>query len=161
MSREWKSKPVELATSPARRWLRRLICAPVLLAIAGCGSSKKSDRLPVFPTSGKLSFEGRSLSGAFVVLHPKGTTNGGAVPRPHAQAASDGSFTLTSYEANDGAPAGAYTVTVELRSLVKHGGDVTAGPNILPAQYGRAETSPVNAQIAEGRNELPKIQIRK
>ena len=82
-----------------------------------------------------------------------------AAPRhgPTLQAAADGSFALTSYESNDGAPAGDYTLTVELRSLVKNGGDVTAGPNTLPAKYGRAETSPVTVQIAEQTNDLPEI----
>ncbi len=106
-------------------------------------------------------FDGRPLTGAFVVLHPKGSTDGKPAPRPHAQAAADGSFTLTSYESNDGAPAGDYTLTVEYRALVNRGGDVTAGPNVLPPKYSRAETSPVAVQIAAGRNILPEIQITK
>ena len=137
-----------------------LICAP-MAAIAGCGSSQGSDRIPVFPASGHLAYDGRPLAGAFVVLHPKATDAGRSTPRPHAQVAADGSFSLTSYETNDGAPAGDYTVTVELRPLVKHGGDITAGPNTLPVKYSRTETSPVTVQIAEGRNDLPEIQIRK
>jgi len=131
-----------------------------LVTVAGCGSSQNGDRLPVFPASGKLVYDGRPLEGAFVVLHPKGAASGRAAPRPHAQASADGSFTLTSYESNDGAPAGDYTLTVELRSLVKHGGDVTAGPNTLPPKYSRADTSPVAVQIAEGTNTLSDIQIR-
>jgi hypothetical protein len=138
-----------------------LIALGLLASLAGCGSSPSGDRLPVFPASGKLTFDGRPLTGAFVVLHPKGAASGRTAPRPHAQAAADGSFTLTSYESNDGAPAGDYTLTVELRSLVNHGGDVTAGPNILPAKYGRVETSPIAIQIAEETNTLPDIQIRK
>jgi hypothetical protein len=144
----------------AWRW-SLLIGLPLFVGLAGCGSSQNGDRLPVFPASGKLVYDGRPLDGAFVVLHPKGAANGRAAPRPHAQASADGSFTLTSYESNDGAPAGDYTMTVELRSLVKHGGDVTAGPNTLPAKYSRVDTSPVAVQIAEGTNQLPEVQIRK
>ncbi len=146
---------------PERLWPHLLISLPLLVSLAGCGSSQSGDRVPVFPASGKLTYDGRPLTGAFVVLHPKGAVSGPAAPRPHAQAAADGSFTLTSYESNDGAPAGDYTLTVELRSLVKHGGDVTAGPNTLPAKYSRSDTSPVAIQIAEGTNTLPDIQLRK
>jgi hypothetical protein len=138
-----------------------LLGLPLLVSLAGCGSSPSGDRLPVFLASGKLTFDGRPLTGAFVVLHPKAAVSGRTAPRPHAQAAADGSFTLTSYESNDGAPAGNYTLTVELRSLVNHGGDVTAGPNTLPAKYSRVETSPITIQIAQGTNTLPDILIRK
>ncbi len=144
-----------------RRWLPRCsIYLPLLAALAGCGSSQSNDRLPVFPAVGKLVYDGRPLAGAFVVLHPKSAANGKTAPRPHAQAAADGSFTLTSYESSDGAPAGNYTVTVELRPLVKHGGDITAGPNTLPPKYSRAETSPLIVQIAEGRNDLSELRIK-
>ena len=154
---------VSISRSPkSRRFTagRRWLAAASLLALAGCGSSQtSSDRLPVFPATGKIVFDGRPLTGAFVVLHPKGSADAKSTPRPHAQAAADGSFTLTSYESNDGAPAGDYTLTVEYRALVKHGGDVTAGPNVLPPKYSRAETSPVAVQIAAGRNILPEVQI--
>jgi hypothetical protein len=138
-----------------------LICAPLVAAFAGCGSSQGSDRVPVFPATGRLVYDGRPLAGAFVVLHSKGAEQSHRAPRPHAQVSADGSFSLTSYDTDDGAPAGDYTVTVELRPLVRRGGDITAGPNTLPSKYCRAETSPVTVQIAEGRNELPEIQIRK
>jgi len=161
MSRVKEAMPADHRSEAKRHRSRCLICLPLVAALAGCASSQNADRLPVFPATGKLIYDGRPLAGAYIVLHPKGTADGRAAPRPHAQAAADGSFALTSYESNDGAPAGDYTLTVELRSLVNHGGDVTAGPNTLPAKYGRAETSPVIVQIAEQTNDLPEIQIRK
>ncbi len=161
MSREKESLPHGRRSLIQPRWPHWSICLPLLAALAGCGSSPSGDRQPVYPATGKLVYDGRPLAGAFVVLHPKGAAAGHVVPRPHAQAAADGSFTLTSYESSDGAPAGNYTVTVELRPLVKHGGDVTAGPNTLPPKYSRAETSPLTVQIAEGRNDLAEIQIKK
>jgi hypothetical protein len=161
MSHVRESEPAGRRSLAKRRWPRRLICMQLLAAIAGCGSSQSTDRLPVFPVVGKLVYDGRPLKGAFVILHPKSAAHGKAAPRPHAQAAADGSFALTSYESSDGAPAGNYTVTVELRSLVSQGGDVTAGPNTLPAKYSRAETSPLIVQIAEGRNDLSEIRINK
>jgi hypothetical protein len=163
MSKEKGFRQPRWRTVGNRRLAALLLCAPIVIAFSGCGSSPDADRVQVFPTSGRVVYDGRPLAGAFVVLHPKGAgaAVGRAVPRPHAQATADGSFTVTSYESNDGAPVGDYTLTVELRPLVNHGGDVTAGPNTLPAKYSRAETSPLSVQIAEGRNDLPEIQIRR
>lgn len=149
---------------PTRRpspWRRRcVILAPLLAAVAGCGSSSKGDRVPVFPASGRVVFDGRSLDGAYLVLHPQDAKDNVA-PRPHAKLASDGSFQLTSYETNDGAPAGGYTATVELRPLVKNGGDYAPGPNVLPTKYGIAASSPLKVQIASGANTLGDLQIQK
>jgi hypothetical protein len=142
-------------------WRSSLACGPLLVALCGCGSSQPADRVPVFPAAGKVSFDGRPLTGAFVVLHPKAAADGKTAPRPHAQAAADGSYTLTSYEANDGAPAGDYTVTIELRPIVKNGGDYAPGPNVLPARYSRETSSPLTVQIAAGSNTLPDLQITK
>jgi hypothetical protein len=136
-----------------------LTAAAYLLAIGGCGKSQDPvGRPPVFHAEGKLVYDNGPLAGAFVVLHPR-APSGPSSPRPHGQAAADGSFTLTSYDSNDGAPAGEYAVTVELRPLVKNGGDYAAGPNVLPKKYSRAETSPVTVKIAEGNNDLAPIQI--
>jgi hypothetical protein len=161
MTHEEKCVAARCRLQLARRRLRPLICAPLIGLLCGCGSSQSGDRVPVFPASGRLVSDGQPLAGAYIVLHPKGADAGHAAPRPHGQAAADGTFSLTSYETNDGAPAGDYTLTVELRPLVKNGGDFTAGPNILPAKYSRAKTSPVTVNITQGRNELAEIQFRK
>src|SRR5262249_18859054 len=65
----------------------------------------------------------------------------------------DGSFTLTTYVANDGAPVGDYAVAVTLRTppwdeLGK------PGPNQLPARYGQPQTSGLRAKVIEGTKEL-------
>jgi hypothetical protein len=137
---------------------RHSVGVAVILALSGCGSSRDAtDRLPVYLASGRLIYS-KPLTGAFVVLHPKAGSDQ-KTPRPHGRVESDGSFALTSYDSNDGAPAGEYTVTVELRPLVKHGGDYSAGPNVLPAKYSRAETSPVKVTVAAGKNDLEPIRI--
>jgi hypothetical protein len=101
-----------------------------------------------------------TLRGAFVVLHPQGTQSADGV-RPRGHVAEDGNFSLSTYETNDGAPAGDYKVTVEYRSLVKKpSGDVAAGPNVLPKQYSRPETSPISVRIASGDNALAPIVLK-
>ena len=136
----------------------------LVVAATGCGSAQDPNLLPVFPAQGKLSFQGKVPVGAYVALYPKANVpkapNGQAVV-PRGQVESDGSFNLTSYAANDGAPVGEYAVTVEWhKTITLPSGVPNLGPNLLPAKYSKAETSPVTVQIAQGKNELPAIILK-
>ena len=140
--------------------------APLLLVIAfsGCGSSRQQDRVPVFPAQGTATLEGRAPKGALIVLHPK-TANGHAANatllRPHGTIHSDGSFELTSYETNDGAPVGQYAVTFEFHKIVKYpNGESGPGPNLVPKKYSKPETSPLVVQIVQGENKLSPMVIK-
>jgi hypothetical protein len=140
--------------------LALLLLVVFLAGIAGCGSSQDPNRLQVFPAKGQIAFPGKPVGGAFVVLHPKAAT-GSQLVRPRGNVREDGTFSLTTYDANDGAPAGEYKVTVELHNLVKRAnGDVSLGPNIVPKQYGNPKTSPLTVRIAEGENSLPPIMLK-
>jgi hypothetical protein len=130
------------------------------IGFTGCGSSPDPNRLPVFPAKGQIAFKGKPANGAFVVLHPKKAV-GVDVVRPRAQVQEDGTFLLSTYDANDGAPAGEYKVTLELHNFIKNkNGDISRGPNVLPKQYGRPDTSPITVLIAEGENSLSPIVLK-
>jgi hypothetical protein len=140
--------------------LTLLVLVVFLSGIAGCGSSQDPNRLKVFPAKGQIAFLGKQVGGAFVVLHPKASSSSEVV-RPRGNVHEDGTFSLTTYDADDGAPAGEYKVTVELHNLVKRAnGDVSLGPNIAPKQYGNPKTSPLTVRIAEGENALPPIVLK-
>ena len=127
-----------------------------LLAV-GCGGDGIS-RLKTHPVEGLVQFEGRPLEGAFVVLHPKGVSDPKHLA---AQAKTDatGKFKPTTYDANDGAIAGEYSVTVEYFELVKSEEGVKAGPNILPEKYASPKTTDLTIRVAEGENKIPVINI--
>ena len=131
----------------------------ILLCGSGCSDTDEI-RLPVFPVKGQISFNGKPAAGAFVVLHPKGNADPRLVP-PRAIVDADGSFELSTYESQDGAAAGEYSLTVEWRKLVKEGGDFKAGPNVLPARYSKPATSKLEVRVAEGFNQLEPIQLRR
>lgn len=135
---------------------RVLVLGSALTALACSGGD---DRVPVFPVEGKLLFKGKPAPGAFVVFHPADRDPKVAAVRPSAQVSPDGSFRLTTYEAQDGAPASDYVVTVEWRKLVGKGNDVIAGPNVIPSKYGRPETSDLKFKVARGPNVLPPLEI--
>lgn len=137
--------------------IKGLVLGAALLA-GGC-AQKDESRAPVFPVRGQLSFEGQSAPGAFVVFHSVEDT--GDEPRPIAHVGPDGSFQLTTYDKDDGAPSGEYAVTVEWRKLVTKGEEAEAGPNVIPGRYAKPETTPLKVTVAEAPNDLPPLQLTK
>jgi hypothetical protein len=118
--------------------------------------------VPLYPVSGTVKVQGEPASGAFVVFHPKNLPSQGAEPiRPSAHVKTDGSFQLTSFDNGDGAPAGSYVVTVQWHKLIKDGGDVKAGPNVVPSDYSKADTTPLLVSVKESENKLDPIEITK
>jgi hypothetical protein len=133
-----------------------VVAAFGILPGLGCGESES--RVPVHPVLGAIQFRGQPANGAFVSLHPKNAAEG--VPNPRATVAKDGSFLVSTYDGNDGAPEGDYIVTVQWYKPVKQGNDLVGGPNVLPAKYASPRTSDVVIHIAAGENRLKPIQLR-
>ena len=139
--------------------LGRLICtlvvASALIQSVGCSSGEA--RRPTQPASGTLKILGKAAPGATLVFHPDQPW-GKDEPKPRATVKPDGSFEVTTYEGNDGAPEGNYTVTVEWFVPNKpDDGNVT---NRAPAKYGKAQSSPLKATIGKGPNTLPALEIK-
>jgi hypothetical protein len=155
-ARIWRTPP-----RPQRPLLPLTAAALVLLA-AGC--SGNGDRKPVYPVRGRVLYEGKPAAHALVVFHPLADAGKGAV-LPRGQVGADGTFTLTTYDANDGAPAGEYAVTVEwwlsTATTRTREGDGTPPVNRLPPRYARPQTSGLRVKIGEGDNQLPAFQLKK
>jgi hypothetical protein len=139
-------------------WSLATLVAIASLALTGCSESGPQ-RIPVFKTAGKITFNNQPVDGAFLVLHPKAASSPD-VPKPTAHVKPDGSFEPTTFDTADGAPAGEYVVTVQWQKLVKVGGEWVPGPNLLPGKYSNPATSDVIVKVAEGKNELPAITLR-
>ena len=69
------------------------------------------------------------------------------------RAEADGSFALSTYTANDGAPAGEYAVTVVWWNPPVDA-EGKPGPNLLPQRYAKPETTPLKAVVKAGPNEV-------
>ncbi|MFO0890638.1 MAG: hypothetical protein U0790_16025 [Isosphaeraceae bacterium] len=138
-------------------------CAFALLLAAGslpgCSNADQG-ATAVYPVKGKVTFEGEPASGAFVVFHPKSAAApGGEGQRPSAQVKPDGSFEVTTRSQADGAPAGDYAVTVQWNKLVKQGSDATPGPNVIPPDYTKPDTTPIKVSVKQSSNELNPFEI--
>jgi hypothetical protein len=124
------------------------------------GRGRGPERMAVHPLTGTLVFEGQPAAGAAIVLYPQDPS---ISVRPRASVKDDGSFAVTSYEPDDGAPAGDYRVTVEWRRPVagqESGGDDLPPPNVLPSVYAIPQTTPLKVSVKEGENEFPAITFQ-
>src|SRR5208282_3006456 len=111
------------------------------------------------PVRGKVFFEGSPPADALVTFHLLNPTTKKFDRTGEALVDPDGTFTLSSYTANDGAPVGDYTVTVVWNSpFVDAQGN--PGPNQLPERYSKAETSDLRVKVREGPNDFV-LELRK
>jgi hypothetical protein len=75
-------------------------------------SSPTAGQKPVHPVKGQLFVNDKPAAGAFVLFVPVNEPADAKDPRPGAEVGEDGSFALSTYGENDGAPAGEYVVVV-------------------------------------------------
>jgi hypothetical protein len=132
-----------LPSSSATALLALAICLPAL------GCQKSEERVATFPVSGKVLKGGVPINYATIVFHPVDASDT-AVAKPRGVTNPDGTFQLTTYDGNDGAPAGSYQVTIQQWLTEKP----EEGPkNRLKEKYSDPKTSQLTATISEGNNE--------
>jgi hypothetical protein len=135
--------------------MRRRLTLALLLSALLCSACGRGQR-PLYQVRGKVLLDGKPTPHALVVFHPVGEAEPDAA-RPRANVAEDGTFTLTTFEAGDGAYAGDYAVTVEW--WLSRGRD-EAPVNRLSARYAKPATSGLRATVAEGHNDLQPFNLR-
>ncbi len=127
------------------------------LVLAGCGGGPK--KVAVFKATGTVTFQGKPLPQASVTFSPvdDGQT---AVPgvtndKPVAYGMTDdkGEFTLTTYTAGDGAPAGSYNVVVS--KAVPTGAASDAAHSADPAVLAKAQAGHDAASSATTGSVIP------
>jgi hypothetical protein len=146
-----------MKSKPVLGWsLHCLLSATVLMMICSCSANKR-----VYPVSGKVLFEGKPAARAIVKFYAVDAAEkqGGQAVVPQGIVGEDGSFRLTTYRSEDGAPAGKYNVSVFWANPSK-GGDDYDKP-LIPARYLNAETSGLTAVVEERATELPPFQLTK
>ncbi|WP_422924663.1 hypothetical protein [Singulisphaera sp. PoT] len=151
--------PRRFATSRSAALSGRFTSLIILAALlAGCGGN--GDRVPVYPVKGKVTVFGEVPEGALVILNP--VKDGGETEiRPSGKVRSDGTFSVTTYDADDGAPAGEYLGTIQWNKLVQNGRDWKAGPNVVPKDYASRQTSPWKITVEAAPKELEPLAIAK
>jgi hypothetical protein len=126
----------------------------VLLAF-GCSTGTG-----LHPVHGKVLLDGEPAVGALVVFHPC-TKPEKTTLRPSARVASDGSYKLGTYVADDGAPPGTYTVTIVMsvtRTEPSSRATVRKAQR-FPARYAQPSKSPLSATVQAAPTEVPPFEL--
>lgn len=119
-------------------------------------ATRDGSRLSLSPVTGRVLVDGAPAEGASVVFHPLDPKQD---VKPRGAVGADGTFKLTTYLPGDGAPSGDYKVTVEWYKLIETPqGDPTPGPNLLPSEWSKPETT-VHKVTVSGSTELPPFQV--
>lgn len=111
------------------------------MLITGCGgeTEQASNLLKPFPVKGSVLFKGKPLTGGTVRFEPE---DGGREAAGNIEP--DGSFTLTTFEAADGAVAGKHRVAVD---------PPADKPKSIPAKYKSAASSGITLEVSPHKTE--------
>ena len=139
----------------ARPLTLRLLLGGALASVLLLGASC-SGRKTVYPVTGKVLFEGRPAAGAVVQFHPQDKADKNALA-PLGEVGADGTFRLTTYAHEDGAPAGRYAVTVSW-GVPSKGGD-GYDRLLVPGRYLSPATSKLTAEVPPQATELPPFKL--
>jgi len=145
-----------------RRSLPCGLLALAALIMPGCGEDE-GHRFPVHPTGGKVTLGGKPVAKAIVRFHP---TDPATVKIPDGKQGlpvvlttetdADGAFTLSTYLADDGIPAGDYKVTVAIglnESDVENGdGAPSSRAPTVANIYRDPASTPLKATVKPGEN---------
>ena len=114
----------------AGRALLGLLALCLLIGLSGCGNGRKT----CYKVSGKVLVNGKPVKNVMVVFNPLDTSPEERLA-PSAMTDDNGEFRLSTYDMEDGAPAGNYSVTFTWREpsgLLKNQFD---GPDRLKNRY--------------------------
>jgi hypothetical protein len=107
--------------------------------------------------SGTVHVDGVPAAHAMVVFHYKDPATKKLTRAGDAFIEADGSFVLSTYAPNDGAPAGEYVVTVAANA------GYGKSPNFrveIPEAYTKPDTSPLTATVKSGPNAVA-LELKK
>jgi len=134
--------------------MKRILSFCCCLCVVSC-SNKYGDH-PPYPTTGQILVNGQPAADALIVFHHVDNWGDTSIV-PQAWTDGDGRFTLSTYDMNDGAPAGDYRVVVEWPTY--HRGR-NIGPDRLAGKFAQRETSDLKAHVDKGKNELPPFALK-
>ncbi|MCC9599532.1 hypothetical protein LOC67_03090 [Stieleria sp. JC731] len=136
-------------TRPVRMFaLSLMLCMSI-----GCG--KEAWKSATYPAGGSFTVNGKPAVGAVVELVSLGQPPDERNSRPWAIVKEDGSYTLSTYESEDGAPVGNYAITLRWPP------DVTqpSFEDQLGGKYTTARATQWSVEIKEGENSIDPIVI--
>lgn len=121
------------------------------------GSS--SPPLETIAVKGKVTLNGKPIPGASIQLHPVPGSQAAIEVHPRGLAGDDSQVEFTTFQPKDGVPAGEYVATVSYMRIKVVNGESVAGPQLVPAIYTKASTSPLRVKVSSETRDLPTLQV--
>jgi len=136
-----------------RRTALAMLAAVGMAAIAACSANHAviANQKPVHPVKGQVLVGNQPAAGAFVLFVPVNEPQPPQDPRPRAEVKADGSFALSTYGEEDGAPAGEYIVTIRWTD--------PEDQDRLQGVYSDSASSKLRATVGEKQNDLPAFKL--
>ncbi|MBI3822329.1 MAG: hypothetical protein HY289_06580 [Planctomycetes bacterium] len=139
-----------------QRWLCLILVSIAAPCLAGCSRSA----LATHPVRGQVYYRDKPLAEALIVFHALDASDH-AANKPIAYTDSEGKFTLTTMKPGDGAPAGEYAITVDLREAVLVGEEKTrSGKSLLPERYRNVQKAVFKFRVEPGENIVPRLDVK-
>ena len=138
-----------------------VLCGLLLAAMSGCGQAPAGDAPDgkLVSVKGQALFLDKPIPKATVTFHPLAVADKKA-KTPFAVVQEDGTFLMTTYRPEDGAPAGEYSVTVSWFKPAKGtSADDGIGEELLPAKYQRPESSGLKVTVKADSSEAVVLKL--
>lgn len=138
-------------TANHRAWAAGVILA-IGFVLIGCGP-QDDGRLKSYPVRGKVTVDGQPTKGVYVFLVPDKQPSTHGI-YPNAITDENGEYWVSTYDSEDGAPLGDYTVTAkwpEGEGLMVN----SESPDRLQGKYADAAKSQLKLTVREATREKP------
>jgi len=132
-----------------------LMCG-LISTFVGCGDAVDPNRPKTFPAGGQVTHKGQPVEGAIVMFVGANTGARGSIGKTDAA----GNFSLTTFDAGDGALPGPYRITISKTIVEEVPERPAATPGaepinsvskeMLPTKYKDPSTSGLLAEITDG-----------
>jgi hypothetical protein len=132
----------------------------VCLVALGCGGNGKPK---AYPVTGTVTLNGQPIEGASVSFFTQDELMRAArVPVPKGTTDASGQFHLTTYEKNDGAPAGSYKVAISWMQVTRPSDDPEemVERDRLKGRYADTDKSGLTATVESGENQLAPFALK-
>lgn len=138
-----------------------LIVAFLLGYIAGCGKPPAdAPSVPIHPVSGIVTLDAKPIEGArLALISLQGQQPGDITPNGISDA--EGKFQVSTYTVADGAPDGAYAITVSWPEIRNAGSsEPEYGKERLPKRYQIAEQSGFVVTVSEDLQDHLNLELK-
>jgi hypothetical protein len=137
----------------------------LVLGLAAFFTACGKNRTPVYPVEGEIRYQGKAAVGAEVIFHPLNDSERQKKLRPNGRVDESGKFTLSTYQPNDGAPAGEYQVTLVWpgplpRAVPGDSESSLGGPDRWKGRYADPEKSGLKAVVKDSNNRIPPFELK-